>query len=1195
MRALLLLALLTIGRAIAAQPSTADVVRGRVTADSGRRAIVATVFVTRGSDRAVQQATTDSTGRWSLRFDPGTGDYLVYAAAPGYQSARRRVQRTADEREFIVDLDLPSVAATTLAQVTVREVKPRPDNGVRLGTEEVGASEKWVDGVAASVAPTARGDIPALLSTVPGVVVTAGGVSSLGASPTSTLTTLNGLALPAGQLPRGASVDARFSAGTMDPTRGGFAGGQMELRLAPGDRDYQQRRAWIAADANALQATDAVGRNIGAPVTGTRLSAGASGEAIRRTMSYNMSVDAARAVSTQASLFDASDATRAVVALSPEAISRLASAAGRVGLPISASGGSPSRITESVALLARLDDTRDTSRVLALTTFLSGARRQGLDAGPLIAANAVRRAVDATGSVQLLHQRTARGGRTFNETRFALSLVRQTGEAASIVPAAIVLVDDSAGTTALLGGSPTGDRNRAAWTMESASEWSWRGTSPRHRFRAIGWARLDGVRDATVTDPLGTWRYPSIAAVADNQPAAFTRTLAQPVRDGRAINAATAVAHLWSPTPRVQLLSGARLEASDAPSRIHLSPRVGLTVNLPARDKRSAQFFPEYATVVRPTMGVLRAGIGEFRDLHSANTVAMIRAGAVESLACVGATVPLPAWPAQSGGGNSAAACVGPPSVLAQRAPSTMAFARGWDVPRSWRGHLNWSAAVGPLLMRVEGAGAVNLGLPSMVDRNVDATTQTTLRDEGRALFVPIGAIDPRSGATSSAASRRSAAFATQRELRSDLRSTAGQLSLALSSDLFRLRNQFYSASWTVQRVRQQFRGADGANLGDPMRIEWARGTFDARHTLLLQAAVPLPARRGTFTLFSRVQSGVPFTPIVQGDVDGDGVAGDRAFVFDPAGDAEAARAAGMRDVLGGAAAPVRACLREQFGRVAARQSCTGPWTVTTNARVDLTLPGVFAGRRAQLSLNVANLASGLDLLLHGSTPRGWGNPALPDPVLLVPRGFDVAARRYLYAVNPRFGSTRPQASLLRDPFRVTLDVTLDFSRSLAEQRLARTLEPQRRERGRWIAPTLDDMLGTQMRQVSSVHRVLLAMSDTLFLTRSQIDSLREADGAFQQQARALFRPLAERLAALPAGYDRAAVLADVRATELAYQRLFWAQRATVRAVLTPLQGSVMPEIIKMIMAYTLDADSRRWPRWFFSDDGSRAGVGGPP
>src|SRR5215204_5456415 len=77
---------------LAAQEETlprvpSEIVRGRVVDDSGR-AVVATVVVTRGPDRLVKQVTSDSAGIWSLQFEPGTGDYLVYVSATGFRAAR---------------------------------------------------------------------------------------------------------------------------------------------------------------------------------------------------------------------------------------------------------------------------------------------------------------------------------------------------------------------------------------------------------------------------------------------------------------------------------------------------------------------------------------------------------------------------------------------------------------------------------------------------------------------------------------------------------------------------------------------------------------------------------------------------------------------------------------------------------------------------------------------------------------------------------------------------------------------------------------------------------------------------------------------------------------------------------------------------------------------------------------------------
>src|SRR5215471_8606499 len=84
---------------------TAEVIRGRVTSDSGK-ALVATVVVTRGPDRLVKNTTTDSAGNYRVLFEEGTGDYLVYVASTGYRAARRRIQREGTERELVANFTL---------------------------------------------------------------------------------------------------------------------------------------------------------------------------------------------------------------------------------------------------------------------------------------------------------------------------------------------------------------------------------------------------------------------------------------------------------------------------------------------------------------------------------------------------------------------------------------------------------------------------------------------------------------------------------------------------------------------------------------------------------------------------------------------------------------------------------------------------------------------------------------------------------------------------------------------------------------------------------------------------------------------------------------------------------------------------------------------------------------------------------
>ena len=66
------------------------------------------------------------------------------------------------------------------------------------------------------------------------------------------------------------------------------------------------------------------------------------------------------------------------------------------------------------------------------------------------------------------------------------------------------------------------------------------------------------------------------------------------------------------------------------------------------------------------------------------------------------------------------------------------------------------------------------------------------------------------------------------------------------------------------------------------------------------------------------------------GDINGDGYANDRAFVFDPASPTtDPAVADGIRSLLANGSPSARDCLSKQLGTVANRSSCEGPWYTT--------------------------------------------------------------------------------------------------------------------------------------------------------------------------------------------------------------------------------------------------------------------------
>jgi hypothetical protein len=149
------------------------------------------------------------------------------------------------------------------------------------------------------------------------------------------------------------------------------------------------------------------------------------------------------------------------------------------------------------------------------------------------------------------------------------------------------------------------------------------------------------------------------------------------------------------------------------------------------------------------------------------------------------------------------------------------------------------------------------------------------------------------------------------------------------------------------------------------------------------------------------------------------------------------------------------------------------------------------------------NVLGGADQLLHGDRAlRGWGAPGQPDPVLLVPRGFERGAPggpRFRYDVNPRFGTARGARALVRAPFRVTVDFALDLAVPFPVQQLRRAVEPVRGADGTWGRRSADSLAAFYLARTSSIHRMLLSESDSLFLSAAQIAALRRADSVYSR------------------------------------------------------------------------------------------------
>ena len=1209
--------LLALPAGASAQTGGPEVIRGRVTDDS-TRALIATVTITRGPDRLVQSDTTDSAGNFRIRFEQGTGDYLVYVSAAGFNAARRRVQRQADEKEFVANFVLTSNVAQ-LEAVRISARRPaRATNSITPTSLEVGAAERWVDGVAGQIPPTIVGDLNATASIMSNVTMTPTGFSVLGSGAESNLNTLNGMGLAANAIPRAARTETRVTGATFDPTRGGFAGANVDVRLGPGSRNIQRRNGFVTFDARALQFTDPLTRALGTTTAGFRASFGADGELIRRALTYNAAIDVGHNASDPATLISADADALLRAGVSPDSVARLVALATPIGVSLTGSGIPLNRQQQSLTFLGRLDDTRDTMQTRALTSYLGYTRDGALGFGPLSAPSAGGERKERTLGAQLtLGQYVGEGGRILTETRLAASQVKSDVSPYRNQPAANVLVrsptgDLNGGISGLtLGGGSFFSTNDNRWTVEGANETIWMAVGRRHRFKALLWGRADGLTQSGIPNSLGSYSFNSIADFAANRPSSFARTLAQPERIGSVWNTAAALAHQFAPSRFFNLLYGARVEADGfmdapatntelesalgvktgaAPGRIHVSPRAGFTYTFNRdRDNGNGTNSSPVGRFYRTTVGVIRGGIGEFRDMLRPGILADASAatglpGATSVLSCVGTAVPTPDWALfTSDPGSIPSQCRDGSGALGERAPAVTLIDPAYDVPRSWRASLDLNTNFHTLLLRISGLGSLDLQQPGIVDANFAGISRFNLASEAnRPVFVSPSAIDPQSGSVSAAESRTSSLYGRVNSRVSDLRGYGGQLTFGVSPDVFKFRNKYSlvgSLGYTLQWSRRQFRGFDGAGFGDPREKEWAPGQNDARNVIVATAGISLP-RVGTFTLFGRAQSGLPFTPQVQGDLNGDGRFGDRVFVPVFSGNMPAilnpqSELSQLASLARSGSSTARVCLTATEGKVVGRNACRGPWTQSLNIQWRPQLPGKW-GRRIVPNVYFQNVLAGVDQALHGSENlRGWGSQTSPDPILFIPRSFDATTKQFRYDVNPRFADTRGTRNFGRDPFRIVIDFTMNLSVDFDLQELRRAVEPIKTPEG-WQRRSADSLAAFYLSNTSSIHKILMSESDSLFLSKAQMAALQKTDSVFSARVRAIFIPLGQFLATSNGNAGKAE-MDTVSKTQKLYWKIFWEQPEIAAEIVTPSQRELMPMFARMLQIPQKERENSQW------------------
>ena len=99
------------------------------------------------------------------------------------------------------------------------------------------------------------------------------------------------------------------------------------------------------------------------------------------------------------------------------------------------------------------------------------------------------------------------------------------------------------------------------------------------------------------------------------------------------------------------------------------------------------------------------------------------------------------------------------------------------------------------------------------------------------------------------------------------------------------------------------------------------------------------------------------------------------------------------------------------------------------------------------------------------------------------------------------------------------------------------------------------------------MHKGLLAETDSLFLTRSQVAALQRADSVFSERVRGVYGELGEFLARGNGGAGKAE-LDSANAIRKAYWRIFWEQPEIADSIVTATQKELYP-ILRSMLATT--------------------------
>jgi len=554
----------------------------------------------------------------------------------------------------------------------------------------------------------------------------------------------------------------------------------------------------------------------------------------------------------------------------------------------------------------------------------------------------------------------------------------------------------------------------------------------RHTLTAGAHLELLHFDFSSLGSAIGQYQFTSLGAFAAGTPSRFTRSiLLRPggaEADFGASQIGLYVQDRWALLPELSLTAGLRVDIphfGDKPATNAALLASPFAVNTGTFIKSTPLWGPRLGFNWQAgQLTTLRGGVGMFsgRLPYSWLSFAFTQTGNdAVSLNCAGAATPaFNPDPASQPTACLTPTAPGTPTVSYFNSnfklPQTLKIALGLDRELPWG-----------IVASVDGLYEHGYRQPYIVDQNLTGPTGSLAGEGGRLLYGAIAATSATGTVATATPNKVSAAFGPVLETGYRNRDRTWLVTLQARKRFSSSVEANAAYTYTDAKDLMSLRDAQVVSNYGFVALEGNLGTrplgtsvFSTPHKITVSGTVNLPADFA-FSLVYLGRSGLPFTYIVNGDANADGV-GSRAGAFDrqlndpvyvprDLGDAAFVRdsvTTGTSTVL--VADPAGAqlladridgegCLQRARGTLLARNSCRNPWQNLVNARLAKRL--ALRGQSVELSLDIFNLLHLIDgswgLIRETGSFASAGTENVP---LLRLRGQDAAGGRNLYEVT---------------------------------------------------------------------------------------------------------------------------------------------------------------------------------------------------